>query len=204
MCLLNGTLINEAVFSYERLDLQLNVSTQQASLSSKKCPCAVFTVNSKTRSQIEEIQTGFIFSLLYPVPLEQGGLQRPESSLTHPLGPERGFTPSSNPRTLCRHMLLPGKGNHLGSCLVVARGMTHWFTASPDLPGSANSLARLLPPLLRLLHTPFSEDFLLPVLAGLMGGCIFTVALEPAQVHEFGLSWVWLRTWQKQVSFLLI
>ena len=35
MFLLNGTLINEAVFSYERLDLQLSVCTQQASLSRK-------------------------------------------------------------------------------------------------------------------------------------------------------------------------
>lgn len=33
--LLNGTLTNEAVFLYERLILQFNVCTQQASLSSK-------------------------------------------------------------------------------------------------------------------------------------------------------------------------
>lgn len=97
---------------------------------------------------------------------------RSESTLTHPLGLERAFIPSSNPGTLCRHMLLPGKGNNVGSCLVVAQGMTHSFTASSDLPGLANCLASpsLFPPLLRLLHTPFSEGFLLPVLAGLTGG----------------------------------
>jgi len=55
MFLLNGTLVNEAVFSYERLDLQLNVCTQQANLSRKKCPYAVFMVYSETRNYIEEI-----------------------------------------------------------------------------------------------------------------------------------------------------
>lgn len=42
-------------------------------------------------------------------------------------------------------MFLPGKGNHSGSCLVVAQGMTHWFTAAPNLPISVNSLVS--PPL---------------------------------------------------------
>lgn len=107
----------------------------------KKCPCAVFTVYSKTSNHTEKIQTVFIFCLLCPALLERGGLWRPESSLTHLLGPERGFTPSSNPHTLCRHTLLPGKGNHLWSCHVVTEGMTCWFTPSPDLRGSANSLA---------------------------------------------------------------
>lgn len=161
----------------------------------KKCSYAVITVYSKSGSRIEEIQTGFIFSLLYPVSLEQGGLQRPESTLIHLLGPEKGFTPT-------RHTLLLGRATSWGVALWLHK---EWRIDSPPHPAclahpAPQLVLPLLPPILKLLHAPFSESFLLPVLAGLMGLCFITIWLEHAQVHDFGLSWVWLFAWHFYLS----
>lgn len=151
----------------------------------------MFTVCSNNRSHIEYKQaSSFLPFTYYHLSKEDyKGL-----SQLWLMGPEKEFTPTSNPHSLYRHMLQLGKGSFLGSCHTIAQGMTHGFTTSPHLLSSANSLTSLppfLPALLWLLLPPSSP------------------ARTDGIIHHYSMAWmspgppIWPKLGQKQVHILL-